>query len=122
MSYLTEVEMELYVREDQWDEFSSRLSNLKVNEEWFIPYRDLEMGTNGKLIIDDGLHKWSNPEYLYDFLKDYVNAGTITGWGEYFGDSWRIRFDGLGRWIEQVPIFVDDALVMSNGYRDGDGI
>ncbi len=116
MGYHTSVLVNLTVREDRLEAFHRSLEDMKKKTaEWFRYYDDLRVGEEGAVEFNDYYRKWYDSEQFYEFIKDFVKSGEITGYGDEFEDYWRIVFDGNGGWKRQVATFVDEAGADSAG-------
>mgnify|MGYP000898610205 CR=1 FL=1 len=113
MGYYTSVLVNLTVREDRLQAFHCAVEEMKgktgQEAEWFRYYDDLRIGDEGAVEFGDYYRKWYDSEQFYEFIKDFVKSGEITGYGDEFENYWRIVFDGNGGWKRQVPVFVDEA-------------
>jgi|GEM_PF-3663436 len=113
MGYYTQICINLRVKREKIDEFRSRINELKekINDgtlpldHWFWWYEDIIVAEDGKIEFVDYNRKWYDGEEFYNFIKDYVEQGFIEGYGEEFGDMWRVDFDGKGNFECQVAAF-----------------
>ena len=113
MGYYTTVAVDLQISADKKEKFLSKVEEMKsrASEDqhwiWFRYYDDLFLDDESYIQFDENYRKWYDCDEFYNFVKDYVEEGYITGYGDEFEDYWRIVFDGKGGWKMQAPVFVD---------------
>ena len=112
MSYYTTVSVNLSVKPDKIEAFQQCLEEIRnvtdSDSHWFRCYNDLSVDEEGNLQFEEDYRRWYDGERFYNLVKEFVDGGDITGYGEEFEDYWRIVFDGCGGWKRQKPVFVDE--------------
>jgi len=74
---------------------------------WFAYYDDIELAEDGSLYFDDYNRKWVDEEDFYEFIARYAKAKSyIIGYGETYGDYWKIEFNGKGNWQRFVTKWI----------------
>jgi len=115
MGYYTQIYVNLKVKKQKIEEFKSKIEELKEkvrngtlpDGNWFWWYEDISVAEDGSIEFTDYTRKWYEEERFYNFIKDYVEQGYIEGYGEEFGDIWRVVFDGKGHFKWQEAVFQD---------------
>ena len=124
MGYCTTVVMDLKVQTKKVRKFRKLIARMKAKcsmTDWFGYYGDIQVADDGAISFEYEDRKWYSEQDFYDFIKNYVTKGTITGAGEDVDDRWQVEFDGDGHWeILKMVFLTNREMDMLNTMKGGD--